>query len=757
MSEAPRQEVSLDLGGMRCAGCAANIERLLRGLPGVFEASVNFAAERASVVFDPTAISIDRVTRAVDELGYEARVHRDQKHGETLDREKRAREREILVQKRYFVFSAALSLPLLLTMVGNLAGLHVLRIFMNPYFQLVLATPVQFGAGWQFYKGAYHALRARMANMDVLVASGTSAAYLYSLAAALSGGPAYFESSAVVITLVILGRYLEARARGQTSEAIRKLVSLRPATARVIRNGTEVDVPVASVAVGDILVVRPGDRIPVDGLVVRGSSSVDESMLTGESVPVDKQPGVMVLSGTVNLHGSFEFEAKRVGKDTVLSQIVAMVEKAQESKAPVQRLADEVAGYFVPVVMGIALVTFTAWLFVSRDVGRSLLNATAVLVIACPCALGLATPTAIMVGTGRAAEMGILIKGGEHLERAHSINVVVLDKTGTITTGRPSVVDVVALGSGEKNKRTAPELLRIAASAERSSEHPLGEAVVSEAQARGLSLLEAEGFEAVPGEGIKAIVSGKPVLVGSASFLARNGVQVTPGVDTGNRLAAQGKTVLYVAEDGKLEGLVSLADTIKEGSAEAVRELREMGIRVLMLTGDTKEAALAVAGRVGIRDEDIIAGVLPAEKAGRIEELRREGFVVAMVGDGINDAPSLVQADVGMAIGGGTDVAMESADITLMKGDLRAVPLAIRLSRATVKIVKQNLFWAFIYNSLGIPLAALGYLSPVLAGTAMAMSSVSVVSNSLRLRRFGSNLAALRGRARNGSGQAGCV
>ncbi len=760
-AEDENYKVTLDLGGMRCAACAANIERLLRGLPGVSEAAVNFATEKASVKFDPAAISVERITRAVNELGYEARVHAGEE-SDTRDREKRAREREIMIQKRYFLFSAALSLPLVLTMLGHLGRLPMPHVLMNPYFQMVLATPVQFGAGWQFYRGAYHTLRARMANMDVLVASGTSAAYFYSLAMAFTGGPLYFESSAIIITLVILGRYLEARAKGRTSEAIRKLANLRPATALVIRNGAEVEVPVASVEVGDVLVVRPGDRIPVDGVVTKGSSSVDESMLTGESVPVDKQPGDMVLGGTVNLHGSFEFEAKRVGKDTVLSQIVAMIEKAQESKAPVQRLADVVAGYFVPAVIGIALITFAAWLFLSRDVGRSLLNATAVLVIACPCALGLATPTAIMVGTGKGAEMGILIKGGEHLERAHSVNVVVLDKTGTITVGRPSVQDVIALedqehgeradqrgddrtsAGGADRARAESQLIKIAASAEKPSEHPLGEALVREASARGISLVEAEEFEAVPGQGVKATVGGKRVLVGSARFLRANGVDLASAGDLGESLAAQGKTVLYVSEDGKLVGLVSVADTVKDGSVEAIEELAAMGIRVIMLTGDTKEAALAVAKRVGIRSEDVIAGVLPGEKAGRIQELRDAGSVVAMVGDGINDAPSLVQADVGMAIGTGTDIAMESADITLMKGDLRAVPQAIKLSRATMRVIKQNLFWAFIYNTLGIPLAALGYLSPVLAGAAMAMSSVSVVSNSLRLRRFKAGLPARR-------------
>ncbi|MBE3519358.1 MAG: copper-translocating P-type ATPase [Firmicutes bacterium] len=754
------EEVVLDLGGMRCAACAANIERLLRGLPGVSDAAVNFAAEKASVKFDPAVISLERITRAVSELGYEARVHTGEEL-DSQDREKRAREKEILAQKRFFLFSAVLSLPLIFTMLGHLGKLPVPHLLMSPYFQLVLATPVQFGAGWQFYRGAYHALRARMANMDVLVAAGTSAAYFYSLATAFAGGPVYFESSAVIITLVILGRYLEARAKGRTSEAIRKLASLRPATARVIKNGVEVEVPVAAVQVGDILVVKPGDRIPVDGVVTKGWSSVDESMLTGESVPVDKQPGDMVMGGTVNLHGSFEFEAKRVGKDTVLSQIVEMVERAQESKAPVQRLADVVAGYFVPVVVGVALITFVGWLLVSRDVGRSLLNATAVLVIACPCALGLATPTAIMVGTGKGAEMGILIKGAEHLERAHSVNVVVLDKTGTITVGRPSVQDVIALedaegggrarqggddsasAGGAGRPRAELRLLKIAASAEKPSEHPLGEALVREALARGVSLVEAEEFEAVPGQGVKATVGGKRVLVGSARFLRTNGVDLAAAGDLGERLAAQGKTVLYLSEEGKLAGLISLADTVKEGSVEAIEELRRMGIRVIMLTGDAREAALAVANKVGIHPEDVIAGVLPGEKAGRIQELRDAGAVVAMVGDGINDAPSLAQADVGMAIGTGTDIAMESADITLMKGDLRAVPLAIKLSRATMTIIKQNLFWAFVYNTLGIPLAALGYLSPVLAGAAMAMSSVSVVSNSLRLRRFKSPWAPL--------------
>lgn len=744
-----RELVTLDLGGMRCAACAASIERVLKGLPGVLEASVNFAAERASVTFDPGTVSVDRITEAVSEIGYEARPRTEE--SETgPDRERRVRQREIRAARNVFVFSAVLSFPLVLAMLAHLGWYGLPGGLMNPYVQLALATPVQFVAGWQFYRGTYHALRAGAANMDALIASGTTAAYAYSLASVFSGEPVYFETSSVVITLVLLGRYLEARARGYVSEAIRRLYDLRPATARVMRNGTEVEVPVSSVAVGNVLAVRPGERVPVDGVIIAGSSSVDESMLTGESLPVDKGPGDEVLGGTVNLHGSFQFEARRVGKDTVLSQIVEMVERAQGSKAPVQKLADVVAGHFVPVVIVIALVTFALWMVFTKDTGRSLLNATAVLVIACPCALGLATPAAIMVGTGRGAELGILIKGGEELQRAQAVNVVVLDKTGTITTGRPSVQEIVPVGEDSDSESgvgceegfhggerpSESHVLRIAASAERQSEHPLGEALVREASERRLQMQEVEEFEAVPGRGVRAVLKGNEVLVGSAGFLRSRGVDLSLARSCAERLAAEGKTVLYVSEGGKLTGLVSVADTVKEGSVEAIRELFDMGIRVVMLTGDSREAALAVARKVGIRDEDVIAGILPGEKAGRVKQIREAGFTVAMVGDGINDAPALAEADIGMAMGTGTDIAMESGGITLMRGDLRAVPEAIKLSRATMKIIKENLFWALVYNSLGIPLAALGYLSPVLAGAAMAMSSVSVVSNSLRLKRF---------------------
>jgi len=712
---------------MHCAACARRIETALGSLSGVKEAVVNLATERATVTFDPDRIQTEQLISAVTGLGYGAN-----EVVETLqarDKEKVAREREIRRQTARFVFAAVLSFPLILAMFVHVLDLGVGRFLLNPYLQFALATPVQLIAGWQFYRGSYHALRSGAANMDVLVALGTTAAYVYSAMITFFGdGAVYFETSALVITLILLGKLLETIAKGRTSEAIRKLIGLQPRTARVVRNGHEIDIPVEQVVVGDIVIVRPGERIPVDGVIVEGASAVDESMITGESVPVDKAVGDEVIGATINKQGSFKFRATKVGKDTVLSNIVRLVEEAQGSKAPVQRLADKVSGYFVPAVVAVAILTLIISYALGASFTEALIRFTAVLVIACPCSLGLATPTAIMVGTGKGAEKGILIRSGEHLEKAHKIDTVVLDKTGTVTKGEPEVTDVIEIGQKRE------DLLSLAAAAERNSEHPLAAAIVRHAQSEGTDIPPAESFEAIPGRGVKASIQGKQVLVGNVRLMADLEIDTSAVSQQLDRLEAQGKTAMLVAVDRQIAGLIAVADTVKETSGAAIDALKKMGITVYMLTGDNERTAKAIASQVGI--DKVLAEVLPEHKADQIEKLRSEGKCVAMVGDGINDAPALAVADVGIAIGTGTDVAIETADITLMSGDLRGIVAAIRLSRQTMRIIKQNLFWAFAYNTIGIPVAALGYLSPIIAGAAMAMSSVSVVSNSLRLRKF---------------------
>lgn len=728
--------------GMSCASCAQRIEKALTRLAAVVRATVNFATETATVEY-VGELTDDEVLRTVEAQGYRAFPAEG-----AQDREKQAREAEIRHQRRMFLLSALFSTPLLFYMFGELfpaLGSALPALFFNPWFQLAMATPVQFVAGWQFYRDSYHVVKNRSANMSVLVAMGTSAAYLYSLVITLAGPlvpgvhHVYFETSAIIITLIILGKYLEAVAKGRTSEAIRKLMGLQAKTARVLRDGAEVDVPVEQVQVGDRIVVRPGEKIPVDGVVVEGFSAVDESMLTGESMPVDKSPGDIVIGATVNKTGRFIFEATRVGKDTALAQIIRIVEEAQGRKAPIQRYADKISAYFVPAVIAVATLTFFVW-YLWADPGnftRALVNFVAVLVIACPCAMGLATPTSIMVGTGKGAERGILIKGGEYLELAHKLNAVVLDKTGTITRGEPVLTDVAPLAAGaDRDGQAALQVLRLAGSAEAGSEHPLGQAIVQAARERGLTLDPVAAFEAVPGQGIRAQVNGQRVLVGNRRLFAESGIDVTQAEPHVARLEEQGKTAMIVAVDGRPVGVVAVADTVKEGSAEAIRELQRMGIEVYMLTGDNRRTAAAIARQVGIDEAHTLAEVLPQQKADKVKELQARGKTVGMVGDGINDAPALVTADVGFAIGTGTDVAMESADITLMRGDLMGVVDSIRLSRATIRNVYQNLFWAFFYNTVGIPVAAAGFLSPVLAGGAMAFSSVSVVSNALRLRRF---------------------
>jgi P-type Cu+ transporter len=763
MPTQPLEIVSFPVEGMTCASCVNRITRFLRKVDGVDDANVNLATESATVRFDPARVEVADLAAAVDAAGYVARVEavsvadRPQDVVQVADaRSERdeAAARQVASLRRRLVVAAILTLPLL----GGLARMTVLpalpAVLTDPLFQLALATPVQLWAGLPFYVGAWKAFRHRTADMNTLIAVGTSAAYAYSaatilfpsffLAAGIGTGdqalPLYFDTAAVIITLILLGRYLEARARSHTSDAIRRLIGLAPRTARVVRDGIEVDLPIAEVRVGDIVRVRPGESIAVDGVVTQGASGVDESMLTGESLPVSKGPEDLVIGGTINTGGSLTFRATRVGADTVLARIVRLVADAQGSRAPIQRLADVVTGYFVPAVLGLAALTFGAWLVFgpAPAFNLALLNTVAVLIIACPCALGLATPTSVMVGTGKGAEAGILFRNAEALERLGSVHTIVLDKTGTLTEGKPRVTDVVR----EPAAPEEDELLVLAASAERPSEHPLADAIVREAvEGRGLVLADATGFAATPGGGVAAIVDGRRVLVGRTGFLADQGVDIAGLADVLDALAADGKTPVAVAVDGAVAGAIAIADTLKPGSPEAVAGLRRQGLQVAMLTGDNRRTAEAIARAAGI--DRMVADVRPEGKAEAVHALRSEGLAVAMVGDGMNDAPALAAADVGVAMGTGTDVAMDSAGITLMSGDLRGLVTAISLSRATMRNIRQNLFWAFAYNVVLIPVAMgvlypfMGILlDPILAAAAMALSSVTVVSNALRLRRF---------------------
>lgn len=722
--------IDIRIKGMTCASCAARVEKALSHTLGVDNASVNLATGTATIEYDGGGLNAKDLIRVIENAGYEAY----EKTEVAVDKEQQERESETRHLQRLVIISVTLSIPLLVHMVLRLLQSPP-GILDNPWFQMALALPVQFGIGWKYYKGAYHSLKSGAANMDVLVAMGTTAAFVYSLynvftlPAHLIHNHLYFEASAVIITLITLGKYLEAIAKGKTSEAIRKLMGLQPNTARVIREDHEMDVPIEEVEVGDIIAVRPGERIPVDGRILDGYSSVDESMLTGESIPVEKKAGDEVVGATINKTGTFTFQTTKVGKDTALAQIIRMVENAQGSKAPIQKLADRISGVFVPVVIAAAFLSFAVWYFGFGNFTSGLINAVSVLVIACPCALGLATPTSVMVGTGKGAEYGILIKGGEHLERAHRIQTIVLDKTGTITKGMPEVTDIFPLA-----ELTADEVLTFATTAERNSEHPLGEAIASKAEEKGVGFLEPEDFQAIPGHGIYAKIKGREVLLGNRRLMRNHGLPVEDIEELLVRLENEGKTAVIMAIDKVLEGAIAVADTIKEHSNEAIRELHELGLEVWMITGDNERTANAIAHEVGI--SNVLAEVLPENKAEEIERLKKQGRITAMVGDGINDAPALAVADVGIAIGTGTDVAMEASDITLMSGDLRGIVTAIKLSKATMRNIKQNLFWAFIYNAVGIPFAALGYLSPTIAGGAMAFSSVSVVTNALRLRRF---------------------
>jgi len=742
LPENKSEKMVISVGGMTCAACVRKVEKALAALDGVSEASVNLATEKATVLYQPGLLEKADFRKVIEDLGYEVCGF-----DEILaDRERQARAEEIRRQKRKFVFSACLTAA---AFIGSFPEWFPWwpKVLREPITLFILTTPVQFWAGWQFYRGFWSALKHRTSDMNTLIAVGTSAAYVYSTVVTFFPGVfrayglelgVYYDTAAMIITLILLGKLLEAIAKGHTSEAIKRLMGLRVKTARIIREGVELDIPVEEVRQGDWVVVCPGEKIPVDGIVREGNSAVDESMLTGESIPVEKSPGERVMGATINKTGSFKFEATKVGKETVLAQIIKLVEEAQGSKAPIQRLADRVASVFVPTVILIALATFAVWLIFgpSPAFTFALLNFVAVLIIACPCAMGLATPTAIMVGTGRGAENGILIKSGESLETVHRVKTVIFDKTGTLTQGKPEVTDVAA-SDGFKEE----QVLSWAASVEKGSEHPLGEAIVHAAKEKGLQLSAVEAFEAIPGQGVKARIDGQQLLLGNLRLMEENGVQVDGLRDRAERLAGEGKTPMIVALDGRAAGVVAVADTLKPNTLEAVEALHRMGLEVIMITGDNERTAKAVASQVGI--DRVLAEVLPWEKSQQVKKLQEEGKVVAMVGDGINDAPALAQADVGIAIGTGTDVAMESSDITLITGDLRAVIAAIQLSRRTIRTIKQNLFWAFIYNILGIPIAAgILYpfwgilLNPMIASAAMAMSSVSVVSNSLRLKRF---------------------
>ncbi len=721
------QYQELKIGGMTCAACSGRIERVLSKLEGIESVTVNLTAGMASVHFHEESLTLDAIVEKITKLGFEAEPYDEAAVSDTEETENR--------RLKWSLFcSAVLTAPLLFGMLLSWFGVPVHALH-NPWLQLILATPVQFIIGWRFYKHGFLAIKALSPNMDVLIALGTGSAYFYSLYNVLSGNiiagsmeGLYFESSMTIITLILLGKYMESHAKAKTTDAISKLIALQPQTATLWEDGVGKIIPLSEVESGNILLVRPGEKIPVDGVIVDGFTSIDESMLTGESMPRDKETGDTVFCASINLSGSFRMRADRIGRDTTLSQIIKLVRSAQGVKAPIQKVADKVSAIFVPSILLIAAITFVAWYFLTKDIESALTNAIAVLVIACPCSLGLATPTAIMVGTGLGAEHGILIKGGEYLETTHKINAVVFDKTGTITKGEPSLTDVIAVGCD----RTV--LLSSVSAAELQSEHPLAKAIADATATEGIAIPTAQDFRSITGKGVSGTVAGSLWLIGTRTLLKENGIDTAPWEAQAAALEEMGKTVMFAGCDGAFMGMLAVADTIKSTAAGTVSQLKDMGISVYMLTGDNAKTATAIAKESGI--DHVFAEVLPNNKARKVRELQENGMCVAMVGDGINDAPALATADIGFAMGKGTDIAIESADITLMREDLALVPSAIRLSKKTMQKIRQNLFWAFLYNSIGIPFAALGFLSPILAGAAMAFSSVSVVSNSLLLKLF---------------------
>jgi len=746
-----KNNATLKLRGMSCASCANGIEKAIQSVPGVSKCSVNFGAELASVTYDSEKTDIEAIQDAIDAAGYSGQPVQEQDLLTGDDAERKARLTESRQLTRKVWIGGIISTILVIGSLPAMTGLHISFIPMwlhNFWLQAVLTAPVQFWCGKSFYINSWKALKRHAATMDTLIALGTSAAYFYSLFVTIFPGfliaqglspSVYYEVAAVIITLILLGKLFENRAKGQTSEAIRKLIGLQARTARIIRNGKEMEVPIAEVQLGDVILVRPGEKIPTDGEVIEGSSTVDEAMVTGESVAVKKQPGDEVIGATINKTGSFKFRTTRVGKDTFLAQIVKLVQQAQGSKAPIQRLADQVTGWFVPAVIAIAIATFIIWYNFMGNVTLAIITTVGVLIIACPCALGLATPTSIMVGTGKGAENGILIKGADSLELAHKLQTIVLDKTGTLTQGKPTVTDFVTVKGTANNNEL--KLLQLAASIERNSEHPIAEAVVQYAQSQAVDLTAAQNFQAVAGSGVQGNVLNKLVQVGTRRWMSELGIDTQALESHWDRLEYLGKTVIWIAVDGNVQGIMAISDALKSSSARVVQTLQKLGLEVVMLTGDNRRTAEIIAREVGIKR--VLAEVRPDQKASTVEQLQAEGKVVAMVGDGINDAPALAQADVGIAIGTGTDVAIAASDITLISGDLQGIVTAIQLSRATIQNIRQNLFFAFIYNVAGIPIAAgilfpfFGWLlSPIIAGAAMAFSSVSVLTNALRLRSF---------------------